>query len=64
MEAPSSASPGKRRHVADPHDLEIVKKIRQNEVELVDRNSVLRGVKPNVGSYDPFHLFFLTTIFS
>jgi hypothetical protein len=41
-------SPSKRRLVADPHDLEIVKKIRQNEVELHDRNTVLRGIKPNV----------------
>ena len=58
LEAPSGSSPGKRRHVSDPHDLEIVKKIRQNEVELVDRNSVLRGVKPNVGCYYPACLFF------
>ena len=44
----AETSPSKRRHVADPHDLEIVKKIRQNEVELHDRNTVLRGIKPNV----------------
>ncbi|KAJ6621878.1 RNA polymerase II-associated protein [Mycena sp. CBHHK59/15] len=40
-------SPSKRRYVADPRDVEVVKKIKQNEVELRDRNSVLRGIKPN-----------------
>jgi len=43
-----TTSPSKRRLVADPHDLEIVKKMRQNEVELHDRNTVLRGIKSNV----------------
>lgn len=46
----ATASPTKRRYVADAHDLEVVKKIRQNEVELQDRNSVLRGIKPNVSA--------------
>jgi len=41
-------SPGKRRYVADAQDMEIVKRIKQNEVELRDRNTVLRGTKPNV----------------
>jgi parafibromin len=36
--------------VADPQDIEVVKRIKQNEVELRDRNTVLRGVKPNVSS--------------
>ncbi|KAF9528251.1 RNA pol II accessory factor, Cdc73 family-domain-containing protein [Crepidotus variabilis] len=45
-EAPTS-SPTKRRYIADAHDLEVVKKIRLNEVELKDRNAVLRGTKPN-----------------
>ncbi|KDR82037.1 hypothetical protein GALMADRAFT_135412 [Galerina marginata CBS 339.88] len=45
-EAPTS-SPTKRRYVADTHDLDVVKKIRQNEVELRDRNTVLRGIKTN-----------------
>ncbi|THH21489.1 hypothetical protein EW146_g112 [Bondarzewia mesenterica] len=40
-------SPSKRRYVPDVQDLEVVKKIRQNEVELRDRNTVLRGIKPN-----------------
>lgn len=40
-------SPSKRRYVSDSHDLEVVKRIRVNEVELRDRNTVLRGVKPN-----------------
>ncbi|PCH38531.1 RNA polymerase II-associated protein [Wolfiporia cocos MD-104 SS10] len=41
------SSPSKRRYVADSTDIEIVKKIRQSEVELQDRNTVLRGTKPN-----------------
>ncbi|KAJ6525312.1 RNA polymerase II-associated protein [Mycena vulgaris] len=45
--AATPASPSKRRYVADPRDIEVVKKIKQNEVELRDRNSVLRGIKPN-----------------
>lgn len=40
-------SPSKRRYVPDSHDLEVVKRIRINEVELRDRNTVLRGIKPN-----------------
>ncbi|KAF9481350.1 RNA polymerase II-associated protein [Pholiota conissans] len=42
-----TATPSKRRYIADAHDAEVVKKIRQNEVELRDRNTVLRGIKPN-----------------
>ncbi|KAJ7784402.1 RNA polymerase II-associated protein [Mycena metata] len=45
--AASQSSPSKRRYVADSRDIEVVKKIKQNEVELRDRNSVLRGIKPN-----------------
>jgi parafibromin len=44
---PASASPPKRRYVADSQDAEVVKRIKQNEVELRDRNTVLRGVKSN-----------------
>ncbi|KAF8135724.1 RNA pol II accessory factor, Cdc73 family-domain-containing protein [Boletus edulis] len=40
-------SPSKRRYVADAQDMEVVKRIKQNEVELRDRNTVLRGAKPN-----------------
>ena len=47
VEAPTT-TPLKRRYVADVHDVEVVKKIRQNEVELRDRNTVLRGTKTNV----------------
>ncbi|RDX47422.1 CDC73-domain-containing protein [Lentinus brumalis] len=43
----SASSPLKRRYVADPADIEVVKKIKQNEIELQDRNTVLRGIKPN-----------------
>ncbi|KDQ59793.1 hypothetical protein JAAARDRAFT_126976 [Jaapia argillacea MUCL 33604] len=42
-----STSPTKRRYVADAADVEVVKKIKQNEIELRDRNTVLRGTKPN-----------------
>lgn len=43
----SAATPSKRRYVSDTADIEVVKKIKQNEIELQDRNTVLRGVKPN-----------------
>ncbi|KAH8114241.1 RNA polymerase II-associated protein [Phellopilus nigrolimitatus] len=43
----STASTVKRRHVPDAADADVVKKIKQNEVELSDRTSVLRGTKPN-----------------
>ncbi|KAL6308630.1 RNA polymerase II-associated protein [Sparassis latifolia] len=45
--ADTSTSPTKRRYVTDSADIEVVKKIKQNEVELRDRNTVLRGIKPN-----------------
>ncbi|KAI0713730.1 RNA pol II accessory factor, Cdc73 family-domain-containing protein [Earliella scabrosa] len=45
--AESTSSPLKRRYVADTADIEVVKKIKQNEIELQDRNTVLRGIKPN-----------------
>ncbi|PBK92100.1 CDC73-domain-containing protein [Armillaria gallica] len=44
-DTPSSTN--KRRYVTDSHDLDVVKKIKQNEIELRDRSSVLRGTKPN-----------------
>ena len=47
----STSSPSKRRYVSDAQDVEVVKKIKLNEVELRDRNSVLRGIKPNVRGY-------------
>ncbi|KAH9915268.1 RNA polymerase II-associated protein [Epithele typhae] len=43
----STSSALKRRYVADTADIEVVKKIKQNEIELQDRNTVLRGIKPN-----------------
>ncbi|GLB35615.1 putative RNA polymerase II-associated protein [Lyophyllum shimeji] len=46
-QAELTTTPTKRRYVADTHDVEVVKKIRQSEVELRDRNTVLRGIKPN-----------------
>ncbi|KAF7314495.1 CDC73-C domain-containing protein [Mycena kentingensis (nom. inval.)] len=45
--AASTSSPAKRRYVPDARDAESVKKIKSLEVELRDRNSVLRGTKPN-----------------
>jgi parafibromin len=44
----SLISPSKRRYVANMHDMEVVKKIKLNEIELQDRNTVLRGIKSNV----------------
>lgn len=41
-------SPSKRRYVPDTTDLDAVKKIRREEVELRDRTTVLRGIKSNV----------------
>lgn len=43
-----SHSPTKRRYLPDAADADIVKKIKSAEVELRDRTTVLRGVKPNV----------------
>ncbi|KAI0355167.1 RNA polymerase II-associated protein [Trametes cingulata] len=45
--ADTTSSPLKRRYVADHSDMEVVKKIKANEIELQDRNTVLRGIKPN-----------------
>ncbi|KAM6500993.1 RNA polymerase II-associated protein [Amanita muscaria] len=44
---PPTTSPSKRRYITDSQDAEVVKRIKQSEVELRDRNSVLRGIKPN-----------------
>ena len=46
--AEPSTSPSKRRYISDPQDIEVVKKIKQNEIELRDRNTVLQGTKANV----------------
>ncbi|KAI0344972.1 CDC73-domain-containing protein [Trametopsis cervina] len=43
----STTSPAKRRYVPDAADAEAVKKIKLSEIELKDRNAVLRGVKAN-----------------
>lgn len=48
--AETTISPSKRRYVSDAQDVEVVKKIKQNEVELRDRNTVLRGTKANVST--------------
>ena len=44
----SATTPAKRRYVPDPHDAEVVKKIKLQEVELRNRDSVLQGSKANV----------------
>ena len=44
----AGSSPSKRRYVVDANDVEVVKRIKQNEIELTDRNTILRGTKPNV----------------
>lgn len=41
----------KRKYVVDQADAEVVKKIKANEVELSDRNSILRGSKLNVSRH-------------
>lgn len=43
----SPVTPAKRRYEPDKADIEAVKRIRQSEVELRDRNTVLHGVKVN-----------------
>ncbi|KAF8650038.1 hypothetical protein AX16_005455, partial [Volvariella volvacea WC 439] len=43
----STSSPTKRRYVVDQADAEAVRKIRLVEIELRDRNTVLRGIKTN-----------------
>ncbi|KAH7924650.1 hypothetical protein BV22DRAFT_1195741 [Leucogyrophana mollusca] len=45
--APAADSPTKRRYVADPQDVEVVKWIRENEVELRGSNRVLHRTKAN-----------------
>ncbi|KAA1475843.1 RNA polymerase II-associated protein [Dentipellis sp. KUC8613] len=42
-----SSTSVKRRYVPDAQDAEVVKKIKKTEIELRDRNTVLRGTKPN-----------------
>ncbi|KAJ3569996.1 hypothetical protein NP233_g4689 [Leucocoprinus birnbaumii] len=42
-----TSTPAKRRYAPDSHDIDVVKRIKQTEVELRDRNTVLRGTKPN-----------------
>jgi parafibromin len=37
--------------VPDAADVEVVKKIRQGEIELRDHNTVLRGIKNNVRAF-------------
>ncbi|EJD46181.1 RNA polymerase II-associated protein [Auricularia subglabra TFB-10046 SS5] len=45
--ADAPATPAKRRYEPDKADVDAVKRIRQNEIELKDRTSVLRGSKSN-----------------
>lgn len=56
--ADTTTTPSKRRYVADQQDVEVVKRIKQNEVELRDRNTVLRGTKPNVSLNPILYLFY------
>lgn len=44
----ASGSLQKRRYVPDAVDIDAVKRIKLNEVELNDRNTVLRGTKQSV----------------
>ncbi|KAJ3998499.1 RNA polymerase II accessory factor cdc73 family protein [Lentinula boryana] len=43
----TAGTPQKRKYVPDTADIDSVKKIRTQEIELRDRNSVLRGIKTN-----------------
>ncbi|KAJ4485843.1 RNA polymerase II accessory factor cdc73 family protein [Lentinula aciculospora] len=43
----ATGSPQKRKYIVDTVDIDSVKKIRMQEIELRDRNSVLRGIKMN-----------------
>ncbi|KAF9074798.1 RNA polymerase II accessory factor cdc73 family protein [Rhodocollybia butyracea] len=47
----NGGSPIKRKYIPDTTDVESVKKIRAQEIELWDRNSVLRGTKKNVRDF-------------
>ncbi|KAG6378190.1 RNA pol II accessory factor, Cdc73 family-domain-containing protein [Boletus reticuloceps] len=55
-----ATSPSKRRYVADAQDMEVVKRIKQNEVELRDRNTVLRGCQTQRTLYFPCIFIFLS----
>jgi len=56
VESPTT-TPLKRRYVpADMHDVEVAKKIKQNEVELRDRNTVSHGAKANVRNQPMIYL--------
>jgi parafibromin len=48
-------SPSKRRYVPDTTDIDTVKKLKREEVELRDRTTVLRGIKPNVRAIISFY---------
>jgi parafibromin len=50
--------------VVDSYDVEVVKKIKQNEVELRDRNTVLPGTKANVRKGLTKESFDRLTVFS
>lgn len=56
----ATSTPAKRRYAPDTHDADVVKKIRLAELELRDRNTVLRGSKPNVCLLLVFSSFFDT----
>jgi parafibromin len=47
----ATESPQKRRYVPDAADIEAVKRIKMSEVELTDRNTVLRGSKQSVSLF-------------
>ncbi|KAF8589689.1 CDC73-domain-containing protein [Ramaria rubella] len=47
MSSTTPGSPTKRRYAPDTTDIDAVKKLKREEVELRDRTTVLRGIKPN-----------------
>jgi parafibromin len=46
----AGGAPSRKRYAHDPADSALVKKIRAGELTFRDRQSVLRGTKPNVGA--------------
>ncbi|KAF8259261.1 hypothetical protein EI94DRAFT_1813621 [Lactarius quietus] len=55
----ATSSPSKRRYVLDAVEVEVGKKIRQDDAELRDHNAMLRGIKNNKTSLVPVQVLCL-----
>ncbi|KAF8261425.1 hypothetical protein EI94DRAFT_1833331 [Lactarius quietus] len=55
----ATSSPSKRRYVLDAVEVEVGKKIRQDDAELCDHNAMLRGIKNNKTSLVPVQVLCL-----